>query len=395
MHVGCRKIFLLPALAAIVFAAGCNRFRSKPPEEYVYVLQKQAYLRDHVAAVSNHTGTVVNGEKLAVLEHGRRFVRVRTDKGETGWLEERYTTTAATFDAFDKLKESEIGKPVVATGVVRDEVFMHLTPGRDTDHLFLLEEGDKVRLLQRASMPKPLPPGAVPPKPAVAQAARPRTAGEATPRKRHAGPAAVEGEPAVPMEDWWLVRDGQGRVGWVLGRRFDVDIPDAIAGYSEGQRFVGAYQLTTVNDPASGMPNGLVPVWLAVLVPYKDGLPYDFNQVRVFGWNRERHRYETSYRERDLWGYLPVKIDVQQFPNVKEPEPSFAFRNEPDKDTVINPDTGMAAPPHPDVRTYRMEGAIVRRVVPEQPKSANPAPAIRGKHEPKREPKLAAHTHHR
>ena len=100
-------------------------------------------------------------------------------------------------------------------------------------------------------------------------------------------------------------RTGQRRLGcW--GGDFDLDVPDAIAGYAENQRFVGVYVLATVNDPSSDFPDKKAPVYLTLLAPYKDGLPYDYSQVRVFGWSAKRHRYETSYREHDLWGYLPA-----------------------------------------------------------------------------------------
>src|SRR6185312_6861976 len=106
-----------------------------PPAQYVYVTAKQTYLRDRVAAVSNRTATVENGEKLKVLEHGRRFLRVQTDKGEQGWIDEK----------------------IVATGVVSDDVYLHITPGREAERFYRLQEGDKLQLLKRATLPRPIP----------------------------------------------------------------------------------------------------------------------------------------------------------------------------------------------------------------------------------------------
>ena len=55
-------------------------------------------------------------------------------------------------------------------------------------------------------------------------------------------------------------------------------------------------------------------MYLTVLGPYRAGLPYDFDQVRVFTWNLKMHRYETAFREKNIEGYLPVTIRTEKDP---------------------------------------------------------------------------------
>ena len=50
-----------------------------------YVSAPQVNLRDRLSAVYNKVATVKNGERVEVLEHQRRFVRVRTASGSEGW----------------------------------------------------------------------------------------------------------------------------------------------------------------------------------------------------------------------------------------------------------------------------------------------------------------------
>ena len=370
------KRYFCAALACICMGAvGCDHISSKPPDEIVYVSQKDANLRDRVAAVSNRTGHVDNGEKLVVLEHGRRFVQVRDARNEIGWIEERYVVPQQVYDNLEQLKQQSSALQPVATGTVRDDVAMHVAPGRDTDHLFMLKEGDKVQLLKRASTPKPVPAEAMPlknpsPRPPLPASSKPKPVDEK--KKKHAGPAAVPGEPAEPMEDWWLVRDAQNRVGWMLARRFDLDVPDTIAGYAENQRWVAVYTLTTVDDPDSGQPNGKVPVYLTLLAPYRDGLPYDFSIARVFTWNTKKHRYETAFRERDLWGYLPAAIATQVF--AEGAEPTFTLHVSPTQDVALDPQTAMPHPTDLDAQEFRLDGEVVKRIVPE---GASAAPKTR------------------
>src|SRR6202044_1664379 len=103
--------------------------------------------------------TVENGDRLEVLDRGRRFVKVQTAKGEQGWIDEKVVATQDVFDEFEKLKKDHTADPVVASAVVRDEVYMHAKPGRDTERFYRLAEGEKLKLLARATLTKPLPPG--------------------------------------------------------------------------------------------------------------------------------------------------------------------------------------------------------------------------------------------
>jgi hypothetical protein len=337
---------------------GCSGLRPKPQQQYVYVTAKQTFLRDRVAAVSNRTGTVSNGDRLVVLEHGRRFFRVRTDKGEQGWIDEKAVATQDIFDAFNELGQAHKGDPAVASAVVRDDVNLHLKPGKDTARLYRLAEGDKLQLLTRATLPKPVPGGA-PAKPAAAKGAPAGTAADATPL------------PPIAMEDWWLARDAHGRTGWLLSRMLDVDVPDSVGRYAENQRIVGAYVLTTVHDDGVEGPNKDIPIYLTVLGPYLAGLPYDFDQVRVFTWNLKMHRYETAFREKNVEGYLPVAISTGKDPYGKAalaqtPLPTFTYRVlAADAGPVIpDPVTGTVTPGRTIAKTYRLEGNLVRRLAP-------------------------------
>ena len=145
-------------------------------------------------------------------------------------------------------------------------------------------------------------------------------------------------------EDFWLVRSAQGHAGWVLARMLDLDVPLEIAQYAEGQRTVAYFALNEVPDA-----DKKVPQYLVALSEPRDGLPFDFNQVRVFTWNVKRHRYETAYRERNLFGLLPIRTGQEEFG--KEGRlPVFSFR--------IQDEDGNTAD-----RKYKLNTPIVRRVL--------------------------------
>jgi uncharacterized protein YgiM (DUF1202 family) len=294
----------------------CNRGRGRS-NEFAYVSAPQSMLRDQVAAVYNKTGVVKNGDRVQVLDRDRRFVKVRTDANVEGWIEQRNLVSQQIFDELQKLSQQEQNTPVQGTGTTRNDTNIHVEPGRDTDHLYLLNSASKVSLLKRATAEKTLPGG---------------------------GPAKADKNGVKPVEDWWLIRDAQGHVGWVLGRLIDVDVPLEIAQYAEGQRIIAFFVLDQVTDG-----DKKVPQYLVVMNENKDGMPFDFNQIRIFTWNVRKHRYETAYREHDLNGVLPVTISQENF-DKEGTLPVFVIR--------VKDDNGNTSE-----RKYKLNTPIVKRVL--------------------------------
>lgn len=305
-------------LGSVMFFMACGR-RGRS-QEVAYVSAVQANLRDRVAAVYEKVGVVKNGERVEVLDRDRRFVKVRTSTGAMGWIEQRYLVSEEVFDQLQRLTQDSQNDSVQGLATARNDTNLHVEPGRDTEHLYQISLGEKVSLLKRATAEKP---GVV---------AAPRPGVKADEKK----------EPVPVVEDWWLVRDSHNRVGWILGRMVDLDVPLDVAQYAEGQRIVAFFVLDQVQDG-----DKKVPQYLTVLTEPKDGLSFDFNQIRVFTWNVKRHRYETAYRER-MEGMLPVTVSQESF-DKEGVLPVFVVRVRDENGNVSE-------------RKYKLNTPIVRRV---------------------------------
>lgn len=358
----------------MVLLSGCSHFRSTSSAEYVYVTVKQMYLRDRVAVVANRVAEVKNGERLRVLQHIPRFMKVKTPQGAVGWIEEHAVIDQSEFDQFQNLAKQHASQTPVATAILYNELYMHLAPGRETQHFYILPPNTKVAMLERASVPRNAASSV------LGLPAKAPQSSTGSRKKNHKEGFASQFEPSVRMEDWWLVRDKAGHTGWMLSRDLDVNVPEAVAQYAESERMIGAYVLRTVADPDSGMPNGLVPEYLTVLTPYKQGLLYDFDQVRVFTWDTRRHRYGTAFRIHDIVGFFPVKV-VPGNPNSPNgPNPTFSFQVAAGDSVSLDPQTGQPRTAQLKTVTYRMEGNLVRQVLPAGAKPAPPATRARRAH---------------
>ena len=307
-------------LAGAILLSGCRGGRGRVLEVN-YVSAPQVNLRDRVAAVYNKSGLVKNGDRVEVLDRDRTFVKVRTAGGAEGWMEKRYLVSDKIFQQIQQLTQDNKNDPPQGQGTTHADTNLHVEPGRDAEHLYLMSQGEKVMLLKRATAEKP---------------------GTAAPARSAAKPGEKK-EIKPLLEDWWLVRDSHNRVGWVLARMVDLDVPLDVAQYAEGQRIVAFFVLDEVRDGDKKIPQ-----YLTILTEPHDGLPFDFNQIRVFTWNVKRHRYETAYREHKLFGVLPVAQGHEDFG--KEGNlPTFTLHTQDDSGKIVE-------------RKYKLNTPIVRRV---------------------------------
>jgi hypothetical protein len=83
-----------------------------------------------------------------------------------------------------------------------------------------------------------------------------------------------------------------------------MSIPDEVAQYAEGKRIAAYFDFGLVKDEVKGINHD----WLWAISSDVEG--FDFDSIRVFTWNRRRHRYETAYREHGIEGYLPIRVEA-------------------------------------------------------------------------------------
>ena len=127
----------------------------------------------------------------------------------------------------------------------------------------------------------------------------------------------VEAEPgkpveAKPMDDLVMIRNKDGRVGWVLTNAIFLEVPDDVAQYAEGSRITSYFPMGEVTDEGTKHNHWL---WTTQSQKYA---PFEFDGLRLFTYNTRRHRYETAYRERNLRGFFPLLVKAPEFKVVVE-----------------------------------------------------------------------------
>jgi hypothetical protein len=311
-----------------------------------YIAPQTLHLRSDLSAKSSNIAELKHGAQVGIVDVQRRMVKIRTVKGQEGWVDSLDLLSADQWNAISQLRQQQALLPPQASATAFETLNVHIDPSRSSPAFAQIPEGGAVAVLGHRVTPKVsapvrspgftiqrpqsqkkqrkeqkdhsnafhLPPKPAPPKPPadwLALSAERIDGSEesaaATPDKTK--PAiAKPGPPAKPvvLEDWTLIRTKANEIGWVLTRNLLFSIPDEVAQYAEGKHITAFFDLGAVNDEIKGQKHN----WLWTTAA--SALPYDFDAWRVFTWNTRHHRFETSFRQRDLEGYFPVHVDAAE-----------------------------------------------------------------------------------
>ena len=359
-----RALYFFLAAAALALS-GCATADRMPAIGEAYTGPASLTLRQDLSMKSAVLGASKHGERLEILQTRRRFMLVRTPAGTEGWVDGRQLLSTQQMTELRKVSGHAANLPAQAVASAFEPLNVHTGPVRNSPSLTQIPENGKVDVIghkiapRAAPLPRPLvdppkvasskkkggkagknkktesyppppmPPGPPPPRNwlALSRTVReePPPAPAPSPILSRAAKAAAERaaeKAAPPMDDWNLIRVKDGKVGWVLSRMLTMSLPDEVAQYAEGHRITSFFPLGEV-QMEEGPPKSHY-LWTTIAKGIHE---YEFDSFRVFIYNARRQRYETTYVERKLKGYYPVRVHEVEIntPKRKAKVPGFSL----------------------------------------------------------------------
>lgn len=334
--VGRTRTLALPL--ALLWLASCKQSGPVAANEVgvAYVAPTTVTLRGDLSQKTT-VAVLKHGDRVHVLDQKRRFVQIRSAGGATGWVDAFQLLTPEQMADLNRQHEEALALPSEGAASVYDPLNVHLEPSRISPSFTQIPQGDSVEVLQYRlvarsnAAPKPpvftidrpqperrerkkkktQPSLRLPPKPAPPGLPRDyeELSAAHVQAPKPAAPVAPQ-SPAKPpvMEEWTLIRTRNRLTGWVLSRNLVMLIPDEVAQYAEGKRITSYFSLGEVKDDETGTVKH---DWL--WTTESEPASFDFDAWRVFVWSKRHHRFETSFRQRNVEGYFPIRVDGNQF----------------------------------------------------------------------------------
>ena len=335
-------------LSSLVLAGcGTNSEDHHPPKRVLaraFAGEKRVDLRKELAFRSDVVETAVFGEPLDIVQWKRRYALVRTVSGKEGWLDGRVLMRTLDMDALKQIARDFKDTVPMGQGKVYETLNIHTSPSRGSPSFEKLPPGELVDVLgHRVALREPYK-GPVQPERPVTRKRRkkidvdddqpkvaPPPAPKAPPLPRGWKELSQSSEPQIPeahkasgrglvknamlltkapvvdvgpkYDDWTLVRTKSGSIGWVVASALNMALPEDVAQYANRSRITSYFPMGEVVDSEKGRKQHYL--WTTVS---KRAQPYQFDSFRLLLFNTRRHRYETAHWEKDLIGYLPIRV---------------------------------------------------------------------------------------
>ncbi|HEY3440594.1 MAG TPA: hypothetical protein VGK29_07580 [Paludibaculum sp.] len=320
------------SLIALLTLAGCSTAPDRDPVlGEAYVGPSTLQIREELTARAELVAMVKHGEKVELIGRRRRFYRVRVAAGGEGWVDGRQLLSRADMDYLSRTAERAREAPTQGRASVFEALNVHTVPNRQAPSFFQITHDGQVdviahelaprvpfdppdfiqlspvtQIVRKARKPKAPPPVEPPPLPKPPPVPSNWLELSHNPQGIIAEKKEPEDTPAppnaIPLDPWTLVRAKDGRAGWVLTRMILMAIPDEIAQHAERAHISAYFSLGQTLDKGEAKTAWL---WATLAKPGSD---YEFDSMRIFVWSARRHRYETSYIERNLKGWLPIQV---------------------------------------------------------------------------------------
>jgi hypothetical protein len=297
-----KRVFTAVVFVSLVAAAG-YWFRPQPALETAYCGERKVAVWNRLAQVREPVETLSYGQKVSILERRKEHVRVRTESGAEGWMDQKYLLQPELWQRGQDLRSRAALMEAQARATTKVATNVRAEAGRQGARFYQFPSGVTVEVLARQVAEW-----------APATAAPPASAREAEMPTESGSAKVTAAFPEKRQEDWLFVR-GMGSdaeiAGWVLGRFLAMDYPAPLRDYAAGMRFIAWQELT-----ATRSAEGPRATYVAAGVDGPEGQACDFTLLRVYSWNPLRLRYETAYVESGLCGRLPLEVqrsaDIQQ-----------------------------------------------------------------------------------
>ncbi len=335
------------AFLSLILVLACSLFTACGPDgpppkrvlSHAFAGEKRVDLRKDLSVRAEVVQTAVFGEPLDILQWKRRYALVRTVSGKEGWLDGRVLVRAQEMEALRQIVKDFKDTAPMGQGKVYEVMNIHTSPNRNSPSFEKLPAEELVdvlghRVALRAAYQGPVQPvksarkkkkktdddePKVAPPPPPGSPALPadwqdlsRQAKEAVVAKAPS-PARVKNaillnkiarlEVGPRYDDWTLVRTKAGGIGWVLSSALTMALPDDVAQYANRNRITSYFPVGEVIDSEKGRKQNFL--WTTMSQHAK---PFQFDSFRVLVFNTRRHRYETAHWEKELTGYLPIRV---------------------------------------------------------------------------------------